>query len=108
MVNQTEANDPNELSEIVSDGDLVNIYDDIVNMVMQDREEVEGLWRDASIKYADTWMTDKQKSHMEKWVKEHQSIGERGSIPRATVEKQYFEKFDVKPYTVWDITPSMN
>lgn len=38
LVNQTE---PHELSEIVSDGDLVNIYDDIVNMVKKDRNEVD-------------------------------------------------------------------
>jgi hypothetical protein len=38
LVNQTENN---ELSEIVTDGDLVNMYDDIVNMVKKDREEVD-------------------------------------------------------------------
>ena len=37
LVNQTENN---EMSEIVTDGDLVDMYDDIVNMVRKDREEV--------------------------------------------------------------------
>lgn len=37
LVNQNEG----ELSEIVSDNDLVNIYDDIVNMIRKDREEVD-------------------------------------------------------------------
>jgi len=38
LVNQNESG---ELSEIVSDGDLVNIYNDIVNMVNKDRAEVD-------------------------------------------------------------------
>lgn len=39
LVNQNET-PSNELSEIVSDNDLINIYDDIVDMVTKDREEV--------------------------------------------------------------------
>ena len=38
LVNQTENN--NEPPELVSDGDLIDMYDDIVNMVKKDREEV--------------------------------------------------------------------
>lgn len=39
LVNQKEFTD--ELSEIVSDNDLINIYDDIVGMVKKDRAEVD-------------------------------------------------------------------
>lgn len=38
LVNQTENN---EMSELISDDDLIGMYDDIVNMVKKDRAEVD-------------------------------------------------------------------
>lgn len=35
--------DDNELTEIVSDDDLVNMYDNIEDMIKQDRKEVDGV-----------------------------------------------------------------
>jgi hypothetical protein len=43
LVNQPENN---ELAEIVTDGELVAIYDDIVDMVNKDRKEVDEVLRD--------------------------------------------------------------
>jgi len=39
--NSINSSDENELTEIISDDDLVNMYDDIVDMVKEDRKEVD-------------------------------------------------------------------